>query len=193
VESNTRPAGQEEENEMISIGIDPGKSGYVVMIHDVMGIILHRETPIIKVGKTKPQFDVSGMAKTLDDVRMLKDADGRFLTNNSFVGDITIIEKQQAMPGQGVSSTFQIGYGFGLWEGIVAEKGIPYVIVHPRTWKKEMLRDIPGTDQKGRSIIAAQRLYPNFDLKRTERCRKPDHNKAEALLLARYGMDHLHK
>ena len=35
-------------------------------------------------------------------------------------GRLTVcIEKQQSMPGQGVSSTFSTGYGFGLWIGIL--------------------------------------------------------------------------
>jgi len=160
------------------IGIDPGKSGFTAaMLKDGIEFYL---TPTILVGKSKRAYDANEMYKILNGIFTVSNGkiiENRFLT----------IEKQQSMPGQGVASTFTTGFGYGLWVGIITALQIPHIIVHPRTWKKEMLRDIPGTDPKGRSIIAAQRLFPNIDFKRTPRCKGPDHNKVEALLLAEYG------
>ena len=163
----------------VYVGIDPGKSGAVATLG---GGYAGKErwvkmfwTPTIKVGNSKPQFDTAGMFKILQTIAY----EGGSI--------IVTLEKQQAMPGQGVSSTFQTGYGFGLWEGLIVGLGLSYTVVHPRTWKREMLKDIPGEDQKGRSIIAAQRLFPKIDLKRTPRCKKVDHNAAEAILIAEYG------
>ena len=158
---------------LIFIGIDPGKTGFVAIVteHD---LVAAEPTPTIKVGK-KNEYNVPGMRNILADIN----EPGRQCH--------AILEKQQAMPGQGVSSMFSIGQGFGLWEGLLVGLGIPYTIVHPRTWKKEMLRDVPGDDPKGRSILACGRMFPEVSLLRTERCRKPDHNMAEAILLAEYG------
>lgn len=168
---------------MIYVGIDPGLSGFMAAIED--GLIRFEATPTINVGKkkTKREYNIQEMKETLVVCKVRAGREGIYV----------ILEKQQSFPGQGVSSTFSIGRGFGLWEGLIVGLGLPYTIVHPRTWKKEMLRDVPGDDQKGRSILAAQRLFPNVDLRRSERARKPDHNKAEALLLAEYGRRILEK
>lgn len=163
------------------IGIDPGKSGFVCELRETIWLT---PTPTVDSGR-KREYDVGGMTGIIQAIKQR--------------GTIAlcVLEKQTPMPGQGVTSMFSIGYGFGLWEGILMSLGISYVVVHPRTWKKEMLRDVPGTTGKGRSILAAQRLFPDVGLRRSERARKPDHNAAEALLLAEYanrlcGKEHGH-
>jgi len=45
-----------------------------------------------------------------------------------------------------------------------------------------MVRDVEGTDQKARSVLAASRLWPALDLSL-----KKHHNRAEAALIAEYG------
>ena len=156
------------------IGIDPGLNGFVACVENADTVLWTAATPTISTGK-KRQYDICKMVGLIEDDLVY-----------SFP-DMVIIEKQQAMPKQGVSSTFRTGVGFGLWEGIIAALGLPYRVVHPRTWQRIAHRDILGNDPKGRSIIAARRLFPNVDLRRTEKCIKPDHNKADAILLAWYG------
>ena len=93
------------------------------------------------------------------------------------------IETQQAMPKQGVSSTFQTGYGYGVWIGLITALQIPWTPVRPSTWKRAML---PGLDKadKTSSRIAAIRMFPMLaDALR----RNSDHGRAEALLIAEYG------
>jgi len=51
------------------------------------------------------------------------------------------IEKQQAFPGQGSTSTFRTGEGFGIWQGLLAGLQLEFVVVPPRTWQKML---IPG-------------------------------------------------
>ena len=165
---------------MIFIGIDPGKKGAIARLHR-NGEAAYpqsaewRLTPILKTSGTRPEYDVDGMVRILEE--LLDGSDRKSV----------IIEKQQAMPGQGRSSCFQIGLGMGLWLGILASLRISHAVVHPRTWKKVILRDVPGTDQKARSILAAQRLFPDVSLLRTPRSWKKDDNIADALLLAEYG------
>ena len=45
-------------------------------------------------------------------------------------------------------------------------------------------------NKKVMSILAAQRLFPNHDLRRTEACKKPDDNLVDSLLIAEYGRRH---
>jgi len=81
-----------------------------------------------------------------------------------------------------VSSSLKLGRCFGQIEGLLAGFGIPYENVAPRRWKRAMVRDVEGTDQKARSVLAASRLWPALDLSL-----KKHHNRAEAALIAEYG------
>ncbi len=154
------------------VGIDPGKDGFVAILLPT-GEVATEATQTVPVGKTgsKRDYDIAWMVHVL----AIPDI------------ELVVIEKQQAMPQQGVSSTFSIGRGFGLWEGIVAALEKPHVIVHPRTWQKVMHRDVQGDNTKSRSILAASRLFPAVDLRKTPRCKKPHDGKADAMLLAWYG------
>ena len=82
------------------------------------------------------------------------------------------------MPGQGVSSTWTTGYGFGVWLGVLAALALPHTRVRPAIWKRAMGL---GKDKEQARLRAIQ-LFPSADLRR-----KKDHGRAEALLLAWYG------
>ncbi len=92
------------------------------------------------------------------------------------------IERQQAMPGQGVSSTFQIGRNFGTWEGAIAATGHAVTVVGPRVWKMEF--GIRGENQKEAARARAIDLFPYLA---KELARKKDHGRADALLIGEYG------
>ena len=166
------------------IGIDPGKSGAIALVHDRAAIWV-KSCPIIKPKKGKSQYDERAMAKIISD-----ETDGEFIMNPLTTRrgipapriDLVVIESVHAMPGQGVSSMFNFGMGFGIWLGILASKSIPYELVTPQRWKKDMLADIPGDDKKARSVIAAKRMFPDLEFPL-----KKDHDKAEAVLLAAWG------
>lgn len=150
------------------IGIDPGKSGAVAMI-DGGKVLFAVDTPIITSGKGKSQYDERAMFKLLE---------GAILGGAT----LAVLEKVSAMPGQGVTSMFSFGQGFGMWLGMLAALPIPYALVTPQRWKATMLADIPGDDQKARSVIAAKRMFPGLEF-----ARKKDHGRAEAILLASWG------
>jgi len=168
---------------MIVLGIDPGKDGYMVWLGDRFGqhVLNSVQTPMLSAASGgKREYYVAEMWQRL----------------RWYIADLVVLEKQQAMPKslhgrtQGTASSFSTGYGYGLWVGLITAMDIPLLIVHPRTWQKELHRDIPGDDPKARSIIAAGRLYPGVDLRATGRCTKPHTGKVDALLLAHYGLLH---
>lgn len=97
-----------------------------------------------------------------------------------------ILEYVHAMPKQGVSSTFNFGMNFGFIQGVLKAYGIPYELVTPQKWKKEF----SCTSDKNTSIEVCKRLFPNVNLKATERCKKDHDGMAEALLIAEYGRRH---
>lgn len=101
-------------------------------------------------------------------------------------GCVACVEKVHSMPKQGVSSTFKFGKNAGYIEGVLDTLRIPYQLVQPEKWKKEYSL---GNDKKN-SVIACKRLFPDVDLKRTEKCRKDDDGMAEALLMAEYARRH---
>jgi len=144
------------------IGIDPGLSGAIAAISPIG--INFIDCPTIKVnGKTKPNPTL--MASELK----------QLVTLNSII----IIENVHSMPGQGVSSMFSFGMGYGVWLGIVAALNIPVEFVSPQCWKKYYGL---GTDKEASRVKALQ-LFPNEanNLKL-----KTHHGRAEALLLAEY-------
>ena len=90
------------------------------------------------------------------------------------------IERQQAMPKQGVSSTFKIGFSFGQIVTTAALSRTPFTIVSPSIWKKflGLQRD------KDAARRLAQQWFPELASSLTK---KKDEHRAEALLLAYYG------
>lgn len=99
---------------------------------------------------------------------------------------ICTLEHVHAMPKQGVSSTFNFGMNFGFIQGVLKAYNIPYELVTPQKWKKEF----SCTSDKNTSIEVCKRLFPNVNLKATERCKKDHDGMAEALLIAEYGRRH---
>jgi crossover junction endodeoxyribonuclease RuvC len=83
------------------------------------------------------------------------------------------------MPGQGTRSMFTTGYGYGLWIGLLTTLRFPYTPIRPGIWKRSLAL---GKDKEA-SRLRAMQLYPGAALRR-----KRDHGRAEALLLASYGL-----
>lgn len=153
------------------IGIDPGKSGAVGIIRPGSTLVVETfDTPIMKAAKgTKNSYDVQGM---LDILVKAKESGKTY----------AILENVHSMPGQGVSSTFDFGKGFGIWIGILAALKIPHTLVSPVRWKKAMLADM--TQDKGVSRTRVQQLFPD----QAELFAKvKDDGRAEAVLMAEYG------
>jgi hypothetical protein len=151
------------------VGIDPGLTGAVVGIRHE--IIECHVTPTLKGKGSRRLYDEAAMTRLIA----------------SFEDAVFFVERQQAWPGQGVSSTFKTGYGFGLWVGILAGLAVPYRTVHPRTWQKVSCAGIPAGDSKTRTLLAVQARFPGVDLLATPRCRKPHEGIVDALGIAWYG------
>lgn len=151
------------------IGIDPGLSGAVCVLSDEIRIF---DTPstVIKSGKKNKRKYLSG---NMADILM------PFKDQNTLV----IIEKQNAMPGQGVVSMMSIGVGYGLWLGIISAYKIPYIEITPQSWKKELMSGMGK--EKAASCFRAKQLFPDLELF-TPRGRALD-GRGDAVLIAEYG------
>jgi crossover junction endodeoxyribonuclease RuvC len=156
----------------ISIGIDPGIKGAVAAIDaQTLEVIEILDTPAVTSGGER-LYDISEMAAIIRRVSLLGAA-------------VVTLECAQAMPGQGVTSTFSTGRGFGIWEGILGALDVPYRTVRPIVWTKRVLAGVSG-EGKERSIRFALRMFPGCELT-PEGSRKPRDGRADALCLAYYG------
>ena len=151
---------------MIWIGIDPGqKGGYAVIAKTETGQAVFAYP-----------WDDSFFAMEMASLMQMKEH-----------GIVAAVEKVGARPGQGTVSMFNFGKSAGYIEGVLSALGIPYQLVPPNKWKKEF--SLIGQDKQA-SIVACRKLFPELDLKRTERCRTDSDGKAEATLLAEYARRH---
>lgn len=95
---------------------------------------------------------------------------------------LAAIEKVHSMPKQGIASSFKFGMNFGGWQWALCALQVPYVLVTPQQWQKQLL-DAGTGETKARSLSMARRLFPSVDLSK-----KADDGKADALHLARWAM-----
>ena len=146
---------------MVYIGIDPGKSGAMAIINNDNSISLI-------------PFDVDSYKEALITVSKYPIEPWNHVR--------CCVEHVGAAPKQGVVSMFNFGENFGFIQGLLTAYDIPYILVRPQKWKKEF----SVTSDKNTSIDVCKRLFPNANLKRTERCKKDHDGFAEALLLAEY-------
>lgn len=94
-----------------------------------------------------------------------------------------VLESVHSMPGDSKRGAFSFGENFGYIKGLLKAFRISYELVPPQKWKKEF----SVTADKNTSIEVAERLFPDSDFRRTERCKSPHDGKCEALLMAEYG------
>ncbi len=151
------------------VGIDPGITGAIGILFDKQPGV-----PEYQGIKDVPTYIIEGkpVYNFLDMYKMLANLSKLFQVHLT-------LEKQQAMPKQGVSSTFQIGRGYGAWEALCWATTPEFDIVSPRKWKKAL----GLTSDKDVSRLKAISLYPSLEPMLR---RKKDHNRAEAILLAHY-------
>lgn len=96
--------------------------------------------------------------------------------------DHAIVERAQAMPEQGSSSGFNYGRAVGALEACVVGLLIPHTVVEARAWKHA--NGLIKTDKEASRQRAIQ-LFPGGH---EFFARRMDHNRAEASLLAWYGL-----
>lgn len=103
--------------------------------------------------------------------------------------DHVFIEHSQAFPKMvGKSSVFNFAMGFGMLIGVVGALSIPYTLVKPKAWQKEMHKGAPQDDDpKKRSAYAAYSLFPNISFKASDRCKNDHDGMIDAALIAAYG------
>lgn len=153
------------------IGIDPGLGGAIATI-----------TPDgVTVQDMPTQAKLHGKGKQVD-AYQLSDVLDELVGGAPEVAWLVILEQAASMPKQGVSSVFTYGESWGVLRGCIASKGLPLTLTLPSAWKRRagLLRA-----DKTASLTLARQTWPNI---RDDLARKKDHGRAEALLIARFGI-----
>lgn len=157
---------------MLIIGIDPGLTGALALVGKE-GLIDMQDMPVMPRsagGTVKSQVNAAGLHELLKGWATDHD-------KNEFM---VFFERVNAMPKQGSASTFSLGHTSGIIEGVVCAYGLAHVVISPSHWKKHFKL---GADKDAARALA-QRYYPSASL-----ARKKDHDRAESLLIARYGWE----
>lgn len=114
------------------IGIDPGKSGAIV-------IAKGDKSEVIRLDQT--DHDIAG----------------QFEQAIAFPS-VAVLENVHSSPQMGVRSSFTFGESFGFLKGLLAAYAIPYSLVTPQVWQRKMGCLTKGN--KNITKQAAQRLWP---------------------------------
>jgi len=156
---------------MIIYGVDPGASGAIAMLNNNdLVTVIDMPTRVEGITKQTRRVDAAGLA---DEVRRMRGLVG-------VDGEICIIEKVSAMPGQGVSSMFSLGFAAGVAEAVFVALGIRVEYVSPKQWKKEFGLGSDKSQSRGRASL----LFPGSA---GTWSRVKDDGRAEAVLMALYG------
>ncbi len=160
------------------VGIDPGLTGALALYAPQVHVPFTGSQPMVEVYDT-PLVEVNGK-RTLNLWSIAE-----MLKTWSREWDIrqVVVEKVNAMPGQGVTSVFSFGFSAGSAQQAVASAGLPLTLIHPATWKA-MYGLRGGRENKDASRAKASQLLPTFA---NLWSRKKDDGRAEAVLLAHYG------
>lgn len=167
------------------LGIDPGKSGGLVLLSAKTGKIVKKKVMPL-VGK-----------ELLD-----TDAIDSFVKKYAHRIEHVFMEKVAAMPFQGVVSMFSFGVVFGVLQGVVVGNSLPHTLVMPKAWQQRMFLGVPHVsksaqkgkgkkkqkvnDNKAMALIAAKRLFPKTSFIPAG-CRKEHDGLVDAALIALWG------
>jgi len=162
----------------ITLGVDPGNYGGLVILDNNGKIIDKIITPITKnknkSGKTKTNYDIEAILRF---IRFYK------ITHAG-------LEFSQSFPGQGSCSNHTTGVGYGIYLGIIASLGVPYVLPRPREWQKNVLAGYDKSDTKRASLMFCHRTWPLENWKATERCKKAHDGLTDAACITWYTWQH---
>ena len=152
------------------VAIDPGLQGGIAVL-DQDEVILLTDLPVHKIGvvgkKTlRAELDLHGLHALLAEHAPYAHA---------------FIERVGPMPKQGVTSMFRFGVSFGAIQGIVAAMEIPLTLVRPQLWQAHHGCG-PSPDAARQRAV---QLYPQIAPRLV---RKADANRADAVLIASYGL-----
>lgn len=159
---------------MIVLGIDPGATGALVMLGaEELGVLKVWDCP-----------------KNMVEWQACKDC------LQALQPKLAVVERQQYMPKggriQGGKSAFSLGVNYGVWLGVLSAVGVEVITVPPTVWQRYVYGSGAVGDPKERALRRAKELFPDLPLVPSG-CRAERHGRADASLIALYGVGVLKK
>ena len=109
---------------------------------------------------------------------------------------LAVVERQQYMPKggrvQGGKSAFSLGVNYGVWLGMLCAVVVEVITVPPAAWQRYVYGGGAVGDPKTRALRRAKELFPDMPLV-PDGCRVERHGRADAALIALYGVGVLKK
>lgn len=166
---------------MIALGIDPGKLGGFAVVTGVGRSLTVQKMPATEADVWE-WFRELGDAKVNVEIAVIEIASARPAFRPGAKACVACARPFQQ--GQGVSSAFNSGWGYGGLRMALIASGVPFYEVTAAKWcRAHGLKRGPAesnTDWKNRHKALAQRLYPNVT--------RITHHTADALLIAHYAI-----
>lgn len=169
-------------NDKCYIAIDPGSRGFLAV-----------------------QYNGEFSFYSIEDNDLYKLSEIMANLRNTYSNLVCVMEQIHAIYGSSAKATFSFGEIYGQLQALLIANKIPYVLVPPKTWQKEIWVNSDmvinykkikiknsetvrkEVDTKKTSINAAKRLFPNIDFRKSERCKNIDDNKVDATLICEYA------
>ena len=149
-------------------GIDPGLSGAIAILSDNKVINIF-DMPVMSEGKkNKKQLNSAQLVNIIIDYTIDDEE------------KVVVVEQVNAMPGQGVTSMFNLGQTFGAIKGTCAALKLPIYFVRPSKWKKHFNLINSSKDSSRTKVIE---MYPSLS---NQLSKKKDVNRSDAILIARF-------
>lgn len=149
------------------LAIDPGINNGIAVLTIDRRLLLASEIPQIGEGANK-RLNLTSFSDIVTNFRVTH----------------AVIEDVSAMPKQGVSSTFRFGRATGALEGAIQALRLPISFVRPAQWKKDFgAKAKRDEDIRALAIQTWPEMAHRFG-------RKKDHNRAEAALIALWGLQY---
>ena len=161
---------------MITIGIDPGLTGALAMLGHKAEFLRVSDIPVMK--RLGPKAAVKNQVNGAALEEILRGWTEDYDKNEI----VAFIETPIAFPGQHVATIAAAFLTAGIIEGVLSARHFAHQLVRPADWKKAMGLSADKDQARARAI----RLYPEAPLALAKH-----HNRAEALLIARYGHEQI--
>jgi len=152
------------------IGIDPGQTGAICKMVDNFVVDLKDMPTCAKLHGKGQEINAAELASIIMEMK------------SGYQRSEVIIEQVGAMPGNGGTGMFGFGDSFGVIRGVCGALQLPIHRVRPNWWKKKA--GLIGKEKDAARTMAIQ-LHPEVADMLT---RKKDTGRADAILIARFGL-----
>lgn len=157
------------EKEFFVIGIDPGRTGGVVVLSSTRGIV--KKTPFDDLDNKEISRLISSLISSFSPHAVFKETFEAYA-----VSSVT---------------AFEVGNQHGWLDSTLSASGLRVESVRSKEWQKEIHLKNKDLKPKSLSLIAAKELFPEDHFQKNERSKKPHMGILEAALIAFYGKKRL--